>query len=1532
MSTKALLSFMLLFLLLIIESLFPFPALSLEYPKAEENKAKIQQDYLEYFAPALEAINITEIKSYVNDLVSFGTRFTGYAGCYAAADYIERKFKEFGFSNVERHAFSIAVPLDEGAYIETSNGERIRVYPLFPNRVCPPQTPPGGLTGQLIYVKSGDYEEFNGKPIEGSIVVMEFNSQYNWITAAKLGAKAVVFLEPNYTTTLEASMKYTETVSWNFVRVYAKGSEAKKILEIAEKGEYVTLISNMKWCNVESYNIIGYLPGRYDEYILITAQYDSFSFIPSIAPGAREAIGTAIMLQLAKYFAQHPESHKYTLVFIAFSGTNQGIAGSRWFVKKYIDERWQEWGSKVRLQIEIAINDENRYIMPHHISGWTWGWIESVAPWLTDYSNWLFTELIPIIADRLNRNELVFDPLMGKGWILRDLFSSGGPGYGVVYEDYLGSPLRYTNNEPLLLLGGPGIAWSNAYAFSTRYWTPFDLPENINWENIKSNIEVLYPIIFATVNFGASLIGDWAPAPPGYYPKWVDVSGKVMEYNVKTGWWDIPVKDAIIIYTKGGPSSTYGGPEAGFVVFQRPLPAYVMSDENGSIFIPGLMHAERTFMYLPYYIEAYVVDETTGNILYAPGFGRYWYGGAIGVTAYCDSTFTLTTLYQKEQSIGIYTLFKAGTLVLFDVGDIYYRNSAADARITITVNEVATRSPPDQFSWDIYSYGGHGVSVASVFVPPDKPVEIVAHTTYTLRYPMIILTNSTEKNLRGDGWKVKAGEQCILTYTTLRAAIDMRRLNSDRMNMLLARGISPVGFIKTDDLLMEIAQFAEERKYSQVEALSNRLLVFERTNYAILRSLIEDTVYAITFFGLIMVPFAIIFERLFFMSSGVKRVMLVILTYALPLTFLWFFHPGFALASSPLMVIIGFLVIVLVTPLLAVIFNALVVAIKRIRAKMVGIHWIEMPKFSVALLGFSTGVAHMRKRRLLTGLTLIAVTLVTLSISAFTSIGTIKVIKERDTTIPAIYDGILFHQWQFSFGGFTDFGGLGGQSPPQVGKRIINEFRTFYGKMAVIAPRAWGYIGYRERGLYVFNEEGERYKIPIIGVLGMSSEEINVTPVNETLIDGSWFTKDDELVAIIGKNMADYLKVKPGDTIHLGVESIKFKVIGVIDEERFHQIHDLDNSELTPWDPRLPGYENKIWPGEILIIPYKTLLTIFKGWIVSVAIKITTESTNREIIFDIAREIYKQSGGLKPITVYIGFGGKVYVISPESFVTIFGWQQQIILVIISTLVIFSLMISSLEERRREIHVLSSVGLSPFHVAFLFMAESVVYSVVGGLLGYLASIPLVISCASLGLELQLNYASTAVVLSTAMIMIAILAVTLYPVYIASKLITPSYERKWRAPPPKGDKWEIQLPFTATQDEEVDGILSYIYEMIMEHKMEDSKVFRTSLPVKFIEQKTDKMVVRGFEFKAMLAPYDLGIVQIAHILDIKDLVSNRHTFLVKMERMAGSRGSWRTHGREFIDVVRKQILLWRSLEPSKRVEYQKRLSKIISELIT
>jgi Iap family predicted aminopeptidase len=83
-------------------------------------------------------------------------------------------------------------------------------------------------------------------------------------------------------------------------------------------------------------NVVATLRGREvpDSAIIICAHYDHLGAIDDSTwfPGANDnASGVAMMLSLARYFREHPP--RYSVAFIAFSGEELGLLGSKHFVE-----------------------------------------------------------------------------------------------------------------------------------------------------------------------------------------------------------------------------------------------------------------------------------------------------------------------------------------------------------------------------------------------------------------------------------------------------------------------------------------------------------------------------------------------------------------------------------------------------------------------------------------------------------------------------------------------------------------------------------------------------------------------------------------------------------------------------------------------------------------------------------------------------------------------------------------------------------------------------------------------------------------------------------------------------------------------------------------------------------------------------------------------------------------------------------------------------------------------------------------------
>jgi Peptidase family M28/PDZ domain/PA domain len=89
------------------------------------------------------------------------------------------------------------------------------------------------------------------------------------------------------------------------------------------------------------HNVVAYLPGIGDEYVILGAHYDhlgmggQYSLTPSVTaihPGADDnASGTAGVIELARWFSKQPKQQR-GILFLNFAGEEIGLLGSAWYV------------------------------------------------------------------------------------------------------------------------------------------------------------------------------------------------------------------------------------------------------------------------------------------------------------------------------------------------------------------------------------------------------------------------------------------------------------------------------------------------------------------------------------------------------------------------------------------------------------------------------------------------------------------------------------------------------------------------------------------------------------------------------------------------------------------------------------------------------------------------------------------------------------------------------------------------------------------------------------------------------------------------------------------------------------------------------------------------------------------------------------------------------------------------------------------------------------------------------------------------
>lgn len=102
----------------------------------------------------------------------------------------------------------------------------------------------------------------------------------------------------------------------------------------AELNEVELKIVNEYNDNYPTQNVIGYLPGQTDQYIVFTAHYDGYgSYGEGNYNAAAEdnASGTAMVMDLARHYMQGKKPY-YSVAFMLFSGEEVGLMGSKNYV------------------------------------------------------------------------------------------------------------------------------------------------------------------------------------------------------------------------------------------------------------------------------------------------------------------------------------------------------------------------------------------------------------------------------------------------------------------------------------------------------------------------------------------------------------------------------------------------------------------------------------------------------------------------------------------------------------------------------------------------------------------------------------------------------------------------------------------------------------------------------------------------------------------------------------------------------------------------------------------------------------------------------------------------------------------------------------------------------------------------------------------------------------------------------------------------------------------------------------------------
>lgn len=233
-----------------------------------------------------------------------------------AADYLCDKVRAMG---LEAHLESFEVPIGdiEEAVLEADGSE----IPCRGYMCCGS----GEAEAPYYYLRNNDPVSLAG--CKGKIVMVDGYVNY-WLYHDILDSGAVAFISHdgnvNY---VDEKMDQRELRSYvhNGNKILGVNINTKSAVELVRKGtNNVKIRISQKEYTGTSQNVVLDLPGEVEEYIVLTAHYDS----TSLSQGAYDNMSGCIgLLAIADYFKDHP--HRYGLQFVWCGSEERGLLGSK---------------------------------------------------------------------------------------------------------------------------------------------------------------------------------------------------------------------------------------------------------------------------------------------------------------------------------------------------------------------------------------------------------------------------------------------------------------------------------------------------------------------------------------------------------------------------------------------------------------------------------------------------------------------------------------------------------------------------------------------------------------------------------------------------------------------------------------------------------------------------------------------------------------------------------------------------------------------------------------------------------------------------------------------------------------------------------------------------------------------------------------------------------------------------------------------------------------------------------------------------
>lgn len=389
---------------------------------------------------------------------------------------------------------------------------------------------------------------------------------------------------------------------------------------------------------------------------------------------------------------------------------------------------------------------------------------------------------------------------------------------------------------------------------------------------------------------------------------------------------------------------------------------------------------------------------------------------------------------------------------------------------------------------------------------------------------------------------------------------------------------------------------------------------------------------------------------------------------------------------------------------------------------------------------------------------------------------------------------------------------------------------------------------------------------PIFGIIGINPvAESAIIDLQGVLIKGKLPSEGGVLVS---EALMMKLKLEVGDELVLSDlmnKQTNIRLQGVFDDNAFSELRDIDGVTYLPMKlldvtpEASPTFLPALCdPSEIIIVNLSTALTMPLVGITRVDIAVG-EATDVKVFAErLALERgYKVWFSSADGVYFTKLGGYMEV---KALPLIVPW-------VIVTLNVMMTMLNSIYERKKEISILSSVGLNPNQISTIFIAEASIIGIIAGGTGYLIGLSLYKIIVFFGLAIEVRQKISALwSIATICIALSAVATGTIPVLKNSTDITPSSMRRWRIDESRFDAdepFEITIPVKILP-EGIDAFSDFVVHALKAHKDPVRKI--SSVTVFTDEHEGVKNI--GFVYKATTS-LDAGTFYTNNILIIEKM---------------------------------------------------------------